>query len=79
MKKIFCFVLVLTMLLGMGAVASAEGDMRFIVSSAEAAPGEEVQITISIENNPGIAAVEPNLEYNEDVLEWTAATQGDYT
>ena len=56
MKKLLCFILVLTMLLGMGAFAKAEGELSFVVSSAEAKPGDEVQITVNIVNNPGIAA-----------------------
>ena len=79
MKKLLCFILVLTMLLGMGAFARAEGELSFVVSSAEAKPGDEVQITVNIVNNPGIAAAEFTVVYDESVLEWTAVTQGEYT
>ena len=79
MKKLLCFILVLTMLLGMGAFAKAEGELSFVVSSAEAKPGDEVQITVNIVNNPGIAAAEFTVVYDENVLEWTAVTQGEYT
>ena len=71
MKKFLCFFLVLTMLLGMGVFASAEGEqLTFKVSSTEAAPGEEVQIQVSLENNPGLAAVELVVDFDTNVLEW---------
>ena len=79
MKKLICFILVLTMLAGMTVFASAEGTPSFVVSSGEAAPGEEVQITVRLENNPGLASAELNVEYDPDVLEWTKVEQGDYT
>ena len=71
MKKMICFVLVLTMLLGLGAFASAEGEgLTFTVSSVEAAPGGDIQIQVSVENNPGVAAVELVVEFDTNVLEW---------
>ena len=79
MKKMICFVLVLTMLAGMTAFASAEGAPSFVVSSAEAAPGEEVQVTVSLQNNPGVALVNLDVVYDESVLEWTAVAKGVYT
>ena len=79
MKKLICFVLVLTMLAGMTAFASAEGTPSFVVSSAEAAPGEEVQVTVSLQNNPVVALVNLDVVYDENVLEWTAVEKGVYT
>ena len=62
MKKLISVILVLTMLVGMAAFASAEGEqLTFVVSSAEAEPGEEVNITVSVENNPGLACIEFNM------------------
>ena len=71
MKKLLCFFLVLTMLLGMGVFASAEGEqLTFRVSSTEAAPGDEIQIQVNLENNPGLAAVELVVDFDTNVLEW---------
>ncbi len=71
MKKMICFVLVLTMLLGLGAFASAEGEgLTFTVSSTEAAPGEEIQVQVSVANNPGLASIELVVEFDTSVLEW---------
>jgi hypothetical protein len=59
------------MLLGMGVFASAEGEqLTFRVSSTEAAPGDEIQIQVSLENNPGLAAVELVVDFDTNVLEW---------
>ncbi len=71
MKKMICFVLVLTMLLGLGAFASAEGEgLTFTVSSTEAAPGDEIQVQVSVANNPGLASIELVVEFDTSVLEW---------
>ena len=79
MKKLICFVLVLTMLAGMTAFASAEGTPSFVGSSAEGAPGEDVQVTVSIQDNPGVALVNLSVEYDEEILEWTKVEKGIYT
>ena len=80
MKKLISVILVLTMLVGMAAFASAEGEqLTFVVSSAEAEPGEEVNITVSVENNPGLACIEFSVEYDEELLEWTKVTKGQFT
>ena len=47
-----------------------------MVSTAEAAPGEEVTLTVSMKNNPGIASFGLNIEYDKDVLSWTGVTKG---
>ena len=84
MKKLICVILVLTMLAGLTVFASAEdgADARgtFVVSSpaAPVEPGEEFQLTVSLENNPGVASVELEVVFDEDVLEWTKVEQGEY-
>ena len=50
---------------------------RFVVSDAEAKPGGEVTVTVSTENNPGIAAFMLYLVYDSDILTWTDVTTGD--
>ena len=79
MKRLICVVLILSMLAGMTGFASAQGELRFAVSSAEGAPGDEVNVTVSLQDNPGVAGIEFDVEYDETVLEWTAVTQGAYT
>ena len=78
MKRILALALVLVLVLGMTVTASAEGTLKFVVSSAEAAAGEKVSITVNIEDNPGFAGAEVTVEYDENVLEWTARKLGAY-
>ena len=72
MKKLLSLILVLTMLVGMAGFASADAGLTFKVSSTEAAPGEEIQVQVSIENNPGVCSVELVVEFDTGVLEWIA-------
>ena len=77
MKKAIAILLLLTMLVGMSAIPAAADDTpAFVVSTAEAAPGDEVTLTVSMVNNPGIAAFGLIFEYDEDVLDWTSVTKG---
>jgi len=46
-----------------------EGPMQFIVSDVSGSPGEEVEVTVSIGNNPGIVAACMSLTYDADCLE----------
>ena len=78
MKKLICLILALTLLVGMTAIAGAEGTASFVVSSAEAAPGEELTVTVALQNNPGVAGIEFDLVYDKDVLEWIGVEKGDY-
>jgi len=54
----------------------ATGTPTFEVSEAEGQPGEEVTVTVSIVNNPGIAAIDLKVEYDTSRLEWIGVTQG---
>ena len=75
MKRILALALILVLVLGMSVTASAEGeDGKFVVSSAEALPGEEVKLTIDVKGAVGVAGIELDLEYNDSVLEWTDVT-----
>ena len=77
MKRILALALALMLVLGMGATAfAAEAGGKFVVSSTEAEPGEEFQITISIQDNPGVASIELNVLYDEAVLELTKVEKG---
>ena len=46
----------------------------FRVSAASAAPGEEVELALQMENNPGIIAANLELNYDRDKLELVAVT-----
>jgi len=79
MKRILCIVLSAMLFAGTMAmgVSAADGP-AFKVSSAEAAPGSEVTLTISVEGNTGIVSAELNVEYDESKLEWTKVAKGDW-
>jgi len=56
LKRVVSILIVLTLLVSFCVpLAFAAGDPMLIVSSAEAAPGENVSVTLSIVNNPGLA------------------------
>lgn len=77
MKRILALALALVLVLGMGATAfAAEAGGKFVVSSEMAEPGDVVQITISIQDNPGVASIELNVLYDEAVLELTKVEKG---
>ena len=75
MKRILCLVLSAVLILGlMGVGASAEGTVKLVMSSATAAPGEEVEVILSIENNPSISGISGEIIFDDTVL-----TYVDYT
>ncbi len=77
MKRILALALALVLVLGMGATAfAAEAGGKFVVSSAKAKPGEDVQLTISIQDNPGVASIELNVEFDTNALELTKVEKG---
>ena len=79
MKKIISFLLAALLLTGVLAMsATAAGEPEFRVSTAEASPGETVDLTVSTVNNPGIASFELDIHYDSSVLEWTAVSKGSY-
>lgn len=75
MKKFLAFLLATLLLCSMLPFASATDEPSFVVSSASANPGEEVELTVSLANNPGIASFEYTVVYDETVLEWTGVTK----
>ena len=77
MKRILALALALVLVLSMGATAfAAEASGKFVVSSAKVEPGEEFQLAISIQDNPGVASIELNVLYDEAVLELTKVEKG---
>ena len=52
----------------------ASGEPCIRVSSAEAMPGENVDVTVSLENNPGLISMLLSVEYDDSVLTLTGCT-----
>ena len=55
-----------------------ETDAKLVVGSGRVIRGEEIQIPVRIEENPGVISIEISVHYDETVLEWTAVTAGEY-
>lgn len=49
-------------------VSGATEDLTFSVSQVIAKPGEKVEVEISMKNNPGIASIGLNVNYNSEIL-----------
>ena len=59
-----------------GSITVERGEIRtpcFVVSEASAVVGQEVELTVSVENNPGIVAAELEIIYDADALELVKA------
>lgn len=77
MKKVISIICAFVLMAGMLAIpVKADSVPAFQVSSEEALPGEEVSLTVSLVNNPGIAAFGLDVVYDQNVLEWTGVTKG---
>jgi len=79
MKKMISMALVLILLMGMMVGAQAEETGKVVVSEAEAAPGENVEITISLQNVTLLCHAAVELVYDENVLEWIDVEPVDYS
>ena len=73
-------VLVLMTTLLSNAVFAAN-EPAFVASNVTGAPGDTVQVTVSVANNPGIVSAKVKVGYDESVLklESAAAGESDYT
>ena len=59
------------------AIDRLPAEPRFVVSDGSAHPGETVQLTVSISDNPGVVSVMLRLQYDPQVLTLTAVDNGD--
>ena len=57
--------------------AMAEEEPAFLVSTGRASCGEEVALTVSTANNPGIASFALTVGYDRNALEWVGVEKGD--
>ena len=79
MKKYLCLILLAVMFLSIFATMAMADSPNFRVSEAEANPGDEVVLTISMENNPGIASFDLQVDYDENKLEWVDVHKGSFS
>lgn len=67
-KKILSVCLALILLVCIPMQAFAEGTPTFAAGSAEASPGDTIEIPVLVENNPGIIALAVNISFDSNVL-----------
>ena len=60
------------------AVWEPETNARFVVGGGSVRVGDEIQVPVRIEQNPGVVSVEISVVYDAEVLEWTGVTPGEY-
>lgn len=78
MKKLAVFMLAALMMLTLPCLTAFAADtIDIIVSSAAATAGEDVQITVTVENNPGICALGFVIPYDKDGLTLVSAEYTD--
>lgn len=79
MKKLILVIMAVSVLALMltPCCVFAAGEPAFVVSSANAAAGDTVEITISLKNNPGIASAKLKVEFDSDLILKTAAYGGE--
>ncbi|MBE6541497.1 MAG: hypothetical protein E7672_03515 [Ruminococcaceae bacterium] len=59
------------------AVWKSEHTVSVIIGDASGRPGDTIEVTVSLENNPGIAAFQAEIAYPADVLTLESVTSGD--
>ena len=70
MKKIIAVLLTLILTLGMSTIVAFGAEKPTIeVSSVEGGRGDEVSVTVTLKNNPGIEGVTLGFEYDDTVLQ----------
>ena len=74
MKKLLSLLLALALLLSLGSPALAAGAPVLVLSNAEAEPGAEVTLTLSIQNSSGLKGISAELSYDTKVLTLVSAT-----
>ena len=53
-------------------------ESKIIVDGCSAGNGQEIQIPVRLEKNPGVVSIEISVLYDDTILEWTGATEGSY-
>lgn len=82
MKKLISLIVTVLLLVSLSVPAFAQGtstEPQLIVSTEKAMPGDEVAVTITIENNPGIGVINPKFVFDSTRLEWLGYEEGGLT
>lgn len=79
MKKLMSLLLIILVLVSFSLPANAQGtgtEPQLVVSTVEAMPGDEVSVTITIRNNPGIGVINPKFVFDSSRLQWLGYEEG---
>ena len=79
MKKLMSLLLITLVLVSFSLPANAQGtgtEPQLVVSTVEAMPGDEVSVTITIRNNPGIGVINPKFVFDSSRLQWLGYEEG---
>ena len=79
MKKLICLLLSVLLLGSLSLPAFAQGtggEPQLIVSTEKAMPGDEVAVSITIQNNPGIGVINPKFVFDSSRLQWLGYEEG---
>ena len=82
MKRIISLIFILLLLGSLPPYALAQdvsGEPTLVVSTEKAMPGDEVAVTITIQNNPGIGVINPKFVFDSSRLEWLGYENGGLT
>ena len=80
-RKIIAFILTLVLLFSLGSTnifASAQNTPTVTLESVEAAPGDNVSVKVSINNNPGIWGMDLKIAYDKSALTLVSVDNGDF-
>lgn len=79
MKKLTSLLLTVLLLVPLSLPAFAQGtggEPQLIVSTEQAMPGDEVSVSITIQNNPGIGVINPKFVFDSSRLQWLGYEEG---
>ena len=80
MKKLLAICLfVFVLCAAMSFSVSAAEDATIVVSDVEAAAGETITVTVSMENNPGIVSAKVKVGYDASVLTLVKYEAGNFS
>ena len=79
MKKLISLLLTVLLFVSLSLPAFAQGEStqpQLVVSTVEAMPGDEVSVSITILNNPGIGVINPKFIFDSSRLQWLGYEEG---
>lgn len=76
MRRFMSTILTAVAFIALSVVPAFAADPAIEVSTAEASPGDSVTLTFTLSDNPGIAAYQADLVYDQSALQLTGASSG---